>query len=178
MNHPLTFIPSPNRKPAFFVFLAGTLILLTVFRVLDSHIPGGIVSFEFAGSPSNAQFMIYMWNERARLFVAFSLGFDYLFMPVYALALSLGILLAASRHPGAFAKVGAWLGWGALIAPLFDAVENYGLLRSLFNPLYSLWPLVSFVCATVKFTLLLVGLAYALIGWLWRGSVNTTKVHT
>ena len=52
-------------------------------------------------------------------------------------------------------------------APLFDAVENYGLLHSLLSPLFSLWPLIASICATIKFTLLLLGLLYALIGWLW-----------
>jgi len=172
MNHPLVFIPNEKRKPLFFAFLAGTLILFAIFRVLDAPLqtpaaPSGIVSFELAGSPGNAQAMVASWSEYARLFAGFGLGFDFLFMPVYALALSLGILLATERHPGGFAKLGAWLGWGALVAPLFDAVENIGLLKSLVSPLFSLWPVVSAVCATVKFALLIVGLVYALVGWLW-----------
>jgi hypothetical protein len=172
MNHPLAFTSPEKRKPLFLVFLAGTLVIFAIFRVLDAPLrtpaaPNGIVSFELAGSPGNAQAMVDSWSEYARLFAAFGLGFDFLFMPVYAVALSLGILLAASRHPGGFAKLGAWLGWGALAAPLFDAVENYGLLHSLLSPLFSLWPLVSSVCATVKFALLIFGLVYALVGWLW-----------
>ena len=179
MHHPLAFFPNENRKPLFFTFLAGTLILFAIFRVLDSPLrtpaaPNGIVSFELAGSPGASGEMVNSWSEYARLSAAFGLGIDYLFMPIYALALSLGILLAAGRHPGAFAKLGAWLGWAALIAPLFDAVENYALLRSLLSQLFSLWPLVASVCATVKFALLLLGLVYALIGWVWpRNKVNT-----
>jgi hypothetical protein len=172
MRHPLTFIPSDKRKPTFLPLLALTLVLFAVFRVLDTPLrtaaaPNGIVSFELAGSPGNAQAMVASWSEYARLFAAFGLGIDFLFMPIYALALSLGILLAAGRHPGKFESFGVWMGWGALIAPLFDAVENYGLLHSLLSPLFSLWPVGSAVSATIKFFLLIIGLAYALIGWLW-----------
>jgi hypothetical protein len=175
-SHPLAFLPFTNRKPLFFTFLALTLVLFAIFRVLDSPLrtpaaPNGIVSFELAGTPVAAQSMVDSWSEHARLFAAFGLGIDYLFMPTYALALSLGILLAAARHPrpGVFAKFGAWMGWGALIASLFDAVENFALMRVLLSQFVSLWPLVASVCATVKFILLILGLAYALLGWIWPG---------
>ena len=174
MRHPFEFVPSQTRKTLFFLFLFSTIALFAVFAALDAPLrtasaPNGIVSFELAWSPGASGEMVGSWSEYARLLAAFGLGIDYLFMPIYALALSLGILLASSRHGGAFARLGAWMGWAALAAPLFDAVENYGLLHSLLSPLFSLWPLVASVCATVKFTLLLLGLAYALIGWLWPG---------
>jgi hypothetical protein len=172
MTHPLDFLPATNRKPLFFTFLALTLVLFGIFRILDTPLrtpaaPNGIVSFELAWSPGASQSMVDSWSEYARLLAAFGLGIDYLFMPLYALALSLGILLAASRHTGGWTKLGAWMGWAALVAPLFDAVENYGLLHSLLSPLFSLWPLVASVCATIKFILLILGLVYAVIAGLW-----------
>ncbi|MBV6396163.1 MAG: hypothetical protein HFACDABA_01756 [Anaerolineales bacterium] len=172
MRHPLEFISPEKRKPLFILFLALTLLLFAVFRVLDEPLrtpaaPNGIVSLELARSPGASVDMVNSWSEHARLLAAFGLGMDYLFMPLYALALSLGILLASRRHTGGFARLGAWMGWAALAAPLFDAVENYGLLHSLLSPLFSLWPLIASVCAAIKFTLLLLGLLYALIGWLW-----------
>lgn len=172
MQHPFALIPSEKRNPLFFSLLALTLILFAVFRVLDAPLrtpaaPNGIVSFEFAWSPGVSVEIVNSWSEYARLMAAFGLGLDYLFMPIYALTLSLGIWLAAGRHAGWFARLGAWMGWAALLAPIFDAVENYGLLRSLLSQLFSLWPFVASVCATVKFSLLLIGLSYALIGWLW-----------
>jgi hypothetical protein len=191
LKHPLESIPSTSRKPLFFAFLAGTLILFAVFRVLDtpmrtSAAPSGIVSFELAGTPFQAQAIIDSWHEmaylvssvegepvpgfvsRAYAFAAFGLGIDYLFMPVYATALALGILLAAGRHKGWFAAFGVWLGWGAYTAALFDAVENYALARMLLmNQVWSPYPEVAAFSATVKFVLLLLGLFYALVGWLW-----------
>jgi len=191
MFHPLDFIPNNSRKPIFWAFLAGTLSLYAVFGILDiplrtSAAPNGIVSFELAGTPFQAQAIIDSWHEivfllssvegqpvpglvsRAYAFAVFGLGLDYLFMPVYATALALGILLAAGRHPGWFAKFGAWLGWGAYAAALFDAVENYALARMLMmNRVWSPYPEVAAFSASVKFTLLSLGLVFALVGWFW-----------
>ena len=191
MPHPLDFVPPAKRKPIFFAFFAGALILFAVFRVLDAPLrtpaaPNGIVSFELAGTPFQAQAIIDSWHEmayllssvegepvpgfvsRAYAFAAFGLGIDYLFMPVYATALALGILLAAGRHKGWFSVWGAWLGWGAYAAALFDAVENYALVRMLLmNQVWSPYSEVAAFSATVKFGLLLLGLFYALVGWVW-----------
>ena len=191
MNHPLDFIPADKRKPVFFAFLAGTLILFAVFRVLDTPLrttaaPNGIVSFELAGTAFQAQAIIDSWHEMTYLLsdvegqpvpglvsrvyssAVFGLGLDYLFMPVYATALALGILLAAGRHGGWFHTFGMWLGWGAYAAPLFDAVENYALARMLIlNEVWSPYPQIAAICASIKFGLLLLGLFYALVGWVW-----------
>lgn len=191
MKHPLITIPVPSRKPLFFAFLAGTLILFAAFRVLDAPLrtsaaPNGIVSFELAGTPFQALSILDSWRETADLasdvagqpvpglvsraftYAAFGLGIDYLFMPVYATALALGILLAAGRHPGWFFALGAWLGWGAYVAALFDAVENFALARMLLlNEVWSPYPEVAAFSASVKFVLLLLGIFFALVGWLW-----------
>jgi hypothetical protein len=191
MKHPLQAIPPSSRKPLFFAFLAGTLVLLAVFQVLDAPLrtpaaPNGVVSFELAGTPFQAQAILDSWQEIASLvsgvageptpgmvsqvysLAAFGLGIDYLFMPVYATALALGIMLAAGRHENWFGMLGAWLGWAAYAAALFDAVENYALARMLLaNEVWSLYPQVAAFSASIKFVLLLLGLFYALAGWLW-----------
>jgi hypothetical protein len=110
--------------------------------------------------------MVASWNARVQLFAAFSLGFDYLFMPSYAFTIALACLLAAGRHMGWFAIIGAWLGWGVILASVFDAIENIGLWQSLLGPAAAPWPAVSFWCATLKFTLILLGIAYGLTGWI------------
>jgi len=196
MSHPLNFLSTRNRKRIFFTFLTGTLVLFAVFRVLDvplqtSAAPNGIVSFELAGSPFQAQAILDSWYEIAYLassvegqpvpgligrvygFAAFGLGIDYLFMPVYATALALGILLAAGKHGGWFATFGAWLGWGAYVAALFDAVENYALARMLLlNQVWSPYPEVAAFSASAKFVLLFLGIFYALVGWAWPKKDN------
>ncbi len=172
-THPLGFIPDDKRKAVFYVALAATLIVMAIFRfVLDPPLqteaaPQGIVSFELAGSQLKADEIIASWDATAQLYAAFGLGFDFLFMPVYATAIALGVLLAAGRHPGRFASVGAWIGWGAFAAALFDSAENICLFNLLLGNSGANYAGMAVFYATVKFGLILLGIGYALIGWIW-----------
>jgi len=171
MKHPLESVPQGSRKWFFFIFLALTVILFAIFRILDqplhtSNAPGGIVSFELAGNPQNAAHIIFSWSDEAWLYASFGLGVDYLFMPMYAFALAFGTLLAAGKHSGWFKSLGAVAGYGAFAAAAFDAVENYALFQILLGAYDSIYPSVAAICATIKFGLLLFGLLYSLAGWL------------
>ena len=173
MSHPLDFIPASSRKKIFLSLLALTLVLVGVFSFLDTPLrnpvsPSGIVSFELAGTPDKANAIIKEWDLRAQLFAALGLGFDYLFMVAYGLTISLGVLIAASKHGGKFEKVGVYVGWGVLLAALFDAVENFALWRLLSGSATAFCPRVAAVSATIKFFLLVLGLGFALVGWLLR----------
>ncbi len=168
MRHPLEFIPQNLRKPLFYFFFVFTIVIFGVFRLLDAPLqtsaaPSGIVSFELARTFDSSQAMTYSWDSTARLFAAFGLGLDYLFMPVYALALSLGLLLTGYEKPNWYRAVTAWLGWGAFSAALFDMVENYALWRVLTGSLDPVFPQIAAFCATIKFTLLIAGLLVALV---------------
>ena len=171
MRHPLEFVNVDKRKPIFITFLFLTLILFSIFRVLDKplkteYAPNGIVSFELAGSPQNAAHIVLTWSEQAFVNASFGLGIDYLFMPIYALALAFGTLLAASRHGGWFESLGAVAGYAAFAAPLFDAVENFSLFQILSGAFSSSYPAIAAICATLKFLLLVFGILYAVVGGL------------
>jgi len=174
ITHPLAFIPDNNRKRIFFIFLAATLLVMAIFRlILDPPLqteaaPNGIVSFELSGSQVKADEIIASWDATAQLYTAFGLGFDFLFMPLYATAIALGVLLAAGRHPGRFASVGAWVGWGAFVAALFDSAENICLFNLLLGNTGANYASMAAIYATLKFGLILLGIGYALIGWVWR----------
>ncbi len=171
MKHPLAWLPSSVRRPLFLVFLAWTVVLLFLFQPLNrplstSASPQGIISLQVAWSPERAASILNSWDPAARLFAAFGLGFDYLFMPVYALALSLGVLLASGRHPGLFARLAPWLGYAAFLAAIFDGLENFGQFLQLFHARVDMALIVG-IFAIVKFTLILLALVYGLVGWLW-----------
>jgi hypothetical protein len=172
MSHSLGFIPKSIEKKIFFIFLALTLGLFGVFRWLDAPLrtpvaPSGIVSFELANTTAQAESIIRSWDVHARLFAAFGLGLDYLFMPVYALTLSLGILMVLRKHGGGlFGTLGNYLGWGALIAACFDAIENIALWQLLTGVATPYFPRIAAVAAAIKFMLLLVGVLFSLLGWL------------
>jgi len=178
MHHPLESVPQEYRKQFFIIFLVLTLTLFAVFRILDkplqtSAAPNGIVSFELAGSVEQASAITDGWEDVSRIFAAFGLGIDYLFMPMYAFALAFGTLLVADRHSGWLKSLGAVAGYGAFAAALFDAVENYALFQILLNRIHSPYPELAYYCASTKFGLLLFGIVFALVGWLWpRRSLN------
>ena len=172
MKHPLEFIPGNLRKPLFYVFLALTVAIFGVFRFLDQPLhttsaPSGIVSFELAGKANSSQSMVDSWDANARLFAAFGLGLDYLFMPAYALALSLGLLLAIGNKKNWYGTFAAWMGWGVFAAAIFDAVENYALWRVLTGDVVSPYPEIAALCAAIKFTLLMIGFVTAMMGRLY-----------
>lgn len=178
MKHPLEFVAQTSRKKLFFTFLLLTLMLFAVFRVLDAplqteYAPNGIVSFELAGSPQNAAHIVLTWSESAVLNAAFGLGIDYLFMPLYALALAFSTLLAAGKHAGWLRSLGAAAGYGAFAAPLFDAVENYALYQVLLGAFDSSYPALAAACAAIKFGLLVFGLVYAVLAGVIPGSVKS-----
>ncbi len=177
MKHPLAWIPTAQRRGLFFVFLALTLAILFLFQPLNLPLmtataPQGIISLQVAGSASKAQAMLTSWGTEARLFAAFSLGFDYLFMPAYALTLALASLLAAGRHPDGFARLGSWAALAALLASLLDALENLGQFQELFHGRVDLAPAIA-ICAIIKFSFILLALIYGLAGWIWRKSPAT-----
>jgi hypothetical protein len=172
MKHPFDFISIDNRKPIFVKLLVWTVGLFFVFQVLNIPLttpsaPTGIVSHQLAWTPVKAQAILSSWEGRASLFAGFGLGLDYLFMPSYALSLALGTLLAASRQRGWLARLGVWAAYGVFLAALFDALENFGQAQQLLNGIVT--SSITFfvgVCATIKFTLLGLGILYGLAGWL------------
>ena len=167
--------------PLFGVALVFLLLIFGVFRVIDAPLqtsvaPQGIVSFELAGTGARAQAMLDSWDARARLYAAFGLGLDYLFMVSYAAAIGLAAAWAG-RQLGARRRwpiaLGVALGWGLAFAALLDAVENIALTVMLLAGVADApWPALAAVCATVKFALVLLGFLYASAGavsWLLGG---------
>lgn len=166
ISHPLRFLPTNRRKPVFWFSLLLAAACVAVFGMfldppLKTPVSSGIVSFEFARVPENATAIVNSWDDHARLFAAFGLGFDFLFMPLYATALSIGLLLAAGRFNGNWLTLANLLGWGAYLATAFDTVENIALF-SILNGSVGSHPQIAFWCACLKFGLLLLGTGYAL----------------
>lgn len=129
--------------------------------------PQGIVSFELAGTTTQAEQIVASWDSDARLRASFGLGFDYLFMPVYSTTIGLGCVWVAEilhRRRWPLARLGIALAWAVWFAALCDAVENVALTAMLWHGVAAPWPLVSVVSASVKFALIVLGLAYALYG--------------
>ena len=164
MTHPLTAI-APDRRIRWFVpLLIATLLLTFLFRFIGPAQPT-IVDFELAGSVPKAQSIIDAWNETDRIRAGFSLGIDYLYMPIYSTTIALACVLAVGvLKSKAWRTIGLLLAWGLWIAALFDAVENVALYTELLGNNTAPWPQIAQLCATIKFGLILLGLAYVVVG--------------
>lgn len=179
MNHPFLKLSPHDRRPVFYILFGLTLALLVfmnfqAYPLITPAAPYGIVSYELAGTVSQAQAILDSWDPAARLSAAFSLGFDYLFMLVYSTTLSLacawaGTVLSGRRWP--FASSGVLLAWGAWLAALFDAMENLALTVILFGSVVSPWPWLAWICAISKFGLIFIGMTYGILAWVvsWVG---------
>ncbi|MEW5873316.1 MAG: hypothetical protein AB1894_28915 [Chloroflexota bacterium] len=161
-----------QRKRIFWIALVLSLTLMSLLNLVGAPLitepaPYGIVSFELAGNPSQAQAMLDSWDGRAQLAASFSLGLDYVFMVAYALAISLGCLWAAEslrRQRWPLAWMGAPLAWLQWLAAALDGLENLGLIKILLDAPASPWPEIARWCATIKFGLIFIGLVYAFLG--------------
>ena len=168
LTHPLNTIPSDKRARVFVPLLIVTLVITLLFRFIGPAQPT-IVDFELAGSVDNAQAIIDAWTDTDRIRAGFSLGFDYLYMPVYSTTIALACLLAAGvlRHI-AWRTAGLLLAWGLWIAAIFDAIENLALFTELLGNNVAPYPQVAQICATIKFGLIVLGLLYVIAGVVLR----------
>ena len=175
MHHPFESIPTGRRWPIFVPLLVLTLAVMAVLNVVDSPLktgvaPQGIVSYELAGNVSAARAILDSWNPQARVYAGFSLGFDFLFMVLYSTTIAYACTWVSGGWRGkrrSLASVGLLLAWGQWVAGLFDAVENGALWVMLAAAPAAPWPQIARWCATVKFALVLLGLAYAIVGGVW-----------
>jgi hypothetical protein len=168
MYHPLISIPKGKKLPTFLVFLVATIGLSVMFRFIGPFSPN-IVDFELAGSVANASGIINQWSALAKIQAGFNLGIDYLYMPIYSTTIALaciwGAMVLKSR---VWRGVGIMLAWGLWLAAIFDAIENYALVTMLYGNVADPYPMMARLCATFKFSLILLGLAFSAIAAIIR----------
>lgn len=160
------------RAHPFLRYLFFTLLVMLALNWIGSPLateqaPYGIISYEFARTPQQANTIITSWDTQVRLRAAFSLGLDYLFMPLYAITISQAcrwarLALAKKRWP--LSSAGEWLAGGMWLAAGLDATENIALTAFLFGAQQSFWPLIAYLCASIKFLLIFLGLVYTFLG--------------
>ena len=172
MRHPFEFISAQWRRQLFWMSLVASLALMVLLNLVGAPLitapaPQGIISYEFAGSLTQARAILDSWGPSAQLHAAFSLGLDYVFMLAYSAAIGLGCLWAADilrMRSWPLVTVGLPLAWGQWLAVALDAIENVALTALLFGSLQSPWPEIARWCATFKFALVFVGLIYTFLG--------------
>ena len=122
MRHPLEAIPADKRARVFIPLLIATLLITFAFRFIGPATPT-IVDFELAGTVTKATDIITTWTPLERIHAGFSLGFDYLYMPIYSTTIALVCVWAVTvLRSGAWRSIGLALAWGLWLAALFDAL--------------------------------------------------------
>ncbi len=173
--NPFTWLPHQVQKKALIVFGITTLILLIIISIIDQPLKnihsGGIIAFELAGSFERSQEILDSWDYNAKLFAAFSLGIDYFFMLAYSLFLSLSIFKLSKRFINRkrwYSQLGIYLAWAQFAAAIFDAIENYFLLRLLLGSQTEIFSSLAFYSASIKFILIVLGFLYIVLSLILR----------
>jgi hypothetical protein len=171
MSHPFLSLTPSQHKRLFWIFLALTLLATFVLQIIDGALqtpaaPQGIVSYELAGNAQAVGQIFASWDANAGLHAAFSLGFDYLYMLVYAVTLALAVLWLADGFSGLLRHAGILLAWGMGIAGFADATENYFLWQMLINGPSDAAAVIAHGAALLKFTMILLAFLYLIIALL------------
>ena len=172
LGHPFVWLSVSGQKRAFlgiFAFTLATMMCMNIigYPLVNETAPQGIVSFEFAGTFEIAQRMMASWGEKGLISAGLSLGFDYLFLFVYAICIGLGCVLVARAmqyRVRIFLPIGALLAWAQFFAAFLDAIENYALIRVLLGSTENIWPALARLCAGPKFLIVTLGLLYTICG--------------
>ncbi len=160
MRQPLEAIPPDKRARVFIPLLSVTVLITFAFRFIGPAAPT-IIDFELAGTVTNATAILNAWTPDERIHAGFSLGLDFLYLPMYSTTLALACVWAAGVfRSGTGKSIGRALAWGLWLAAILDAIENLALVGNLFGPPIEPLPAVAAGCATLKFGLILAGLLY------------------
>lgn len=136
----------------FKFFLIGTILCMASIRVIDKPEPG-IIAFEFVKTLENANNMISIWANAGAENKKITINIlDYFFMLCYGGSLFLFYKAWYKFKNNFILKL---LMIFSVLAPLLDAVENYGLLKLQFKTGTDFHAQLAFYCASVKFGLLL-----------------------
>ena len=167
LSHPYQFLSPSLQNRAFAIMLPLTLLAMYVEQVTGKPLvsdaaQSGILSFEFAGTLAAAQAMVKSWGQPGQVYAGLNLGFDFVYIITYVVAIGLGCVIVA--RGGLLSQVGIILAWAMFAAGLFDCIENYNLIQILLGNGQEINAMLAQWCATVKFAIVILGLAYFFIG--------------
>jgi hypothetical protein len=170
LQSPFHKLLKSTEKKFTIVLLILIVVLINVMRYFDAQIQHsgnfqGIISFEFAKDLSASITILNSWDTLAKTAAGLSMGFDFLFLIVYALFISIlihQINNILGKH-SKFYTLGIILIWGVFLAAFFDLIENFALIKLLLGDLQQLWSSIAYYSAISKFSLLSLGILFILI---------------
>jgi len=165
--------------------LLSILLVLNIItlRIFDTSLnnetcKNGIVSFELAKDLDKTVNILNSWNTNEKINVGLSLGFDFLFLFVYASLIALLIFNINERlwKNKSFYQFGNLLIFLIFTAAFLDVVENVSLIKLLLGNLNQNWSSIAYYAAIVKFSFVLICISYILINWIILLSKKTAHL--
>lgn len=143
-----------------------------VLAILDSRLKAatgmGVLDLQSARDAMGYKRAMAAWIARGHTATAgFSLGFDYLFMPLYAMSFYFSAMLAREAFApkrGARRRLLDYLGFVPILGALTDAFENAAEYTQLANGPDDGGAYAAFVASNIKWTCFMIGLALLLAG--------------
>ncbi len=146
-----------------YLFIISAVVLKYFNIYLDTvSAPYGIFSFELAGNLDKSMEIINSWSPLAKTFAGLNLGYDFLFLLIYTLFISLLIHKVNERLwvGKKFYKIGELLIWSMFVTAIFDAGENAALIKLLIGSYKEYWSSTAYIFALAKFILIGVSVLY------------------
>ena len=151
-----------------------TIIIFFVLRyfghpLITNNAPGGIISFELAKDINQSIAIISSWDLNAKVNAGISLGIDFLFLAVYAIFFATACYLIAIKYLNKnnwIYKIGILLAKLQFVAALFDTIENIALIKLLLGSNNSIFSMIAYYFASIKFAIIAIGIIYIIIGLL------------
>lgn len=172
LKNPILLIQNDSQKRVL-LFLSVLLFGLMLIIILSgpSLVPGiapyGVVSLELAGSVDRTETILRSWGLDGLVRASFSLGLDFLFIPVYTVTIGSWIAIAHSameKRKLRYGSIGSLIAWGIFAAGIFDMIENIALLIILFDEVNAPWPQIAAWFSGMKFVLIILGILYLILG--------------
>lgn len=171
---PFNNLLKPSKRKLTLILGISVVILITIMRFFDTQIQHaentkGIISFELAKDLSASKNILNSWDTLSKTAAGMSMGFDFLFLIVYALFISLIIHKLNERlwKLSPIYTFGVVLIWSVFLAAFFDIIENIALIKLLLGDLQQKWSSIAYYFAISKFSLLTLGILFILINLLF-----------
>lgn len=162
---------TPKSRFLLMMFIAGFLLFLiinfTVFQPLGAAVTEyNILDYEFAWTPEQVIIIFATWGTNGMILQAAGIYWDFLYIMGYGSFAFSGVLLVARKLSRTWQILGLYVTFIAILAGLFDIIENIFLLVMLFEPssIISAVPAIAGIMATMKFSALLIALLYFISG--------------
>jgi hypothetical protein len=149
------------------VLLCGAAMLPAMSTMSDHG--ASIVAFEFAGSVERSREILTEWSRAGEAAAWWQLALDLPFLVTYGLFLA-GACAAAARRAERtgwlrLGLIAMGLAWFGPVAATADMIQNVSLALILSGHVTQPWPAISAIGGSITATLMAIGLAFALVGF-------------